>query len=443
MSKKIGLYTLGCKLNYSETSSIGKQFLNHGFKVVDFKEPADVYLINTCTVTENANRECRQIIRSALRNNPDASIIVTGCYAQLKPEEIASIEGVDYVLGSKEKFEIFSLIDRIEKQKLTEIIVSDTEKLNQSFGVAYSNEADNRTRAFFKIQDGCDYKCSFCTIPLARGNSRSLDPEQVLIQFREIINKNYKEVILTGVNVGDYGFKTGYNLYNLLLKMVEVEGEYRIRISSIEPNLLNDDIIDLVTSNPKICDHFHIPLQSGSDRILSLMKRRYKKELYHSLISKLKSKIACCGIGVDVIVGFPGETYEDFLETYDFIKELPISYLHVFTYSARENTTALEINEKVEKNEKKLRNNMLRILSEKKRFEFQNTIVGRTTNVIFEENNINNMMKGYSSNYLRIIHEYNPLLLNSIIPIKIREVDGEFCKGDLIGEKKSVEKLFV
>jgi len=443
MSKTIGLYTLGCKLNYSETSTIGNQFIQHGFEVVDFKKPADVYLINTCTVTENANRECRQIIRSALRNNPNASVIVTGCYAQLKPEEIAAIKGVDYILGSKEKFEIFSLIDRIEKQRSTEIIVSDTEKLDESFGIASSTEADNRTRAFFKIQDGCDYKCSFCTIPLARGKSRSLAPEEVLVQFKEIINQNYKEIILTGVNVGDYGQKTGHNLYNLLLKMIEVEGEYRIRISSIEPNLLNDDIIDLAYSSPRICDHFHIPLQSGSNKILSLMKRRYKKELYHSLISKLKKSIPDCGIGVDVIVGFPGETYEDFLETYDFIKDLPISYLHVFTYSERENTAAIEIGEKILPNEKKQRNNMLRILSEKKRFEFQNSMIGKITNVIFEENNFNNMMKGYSSNYLRVVYKFNPLFVNSITPVRIREVNGEFCKGDLIGENKSVEKLFI
>lgn len=438
MSKKLALHTLGCKLNYSETSTIGKNFIDHGYELVDFKSKADVYLINTCTVTENADRECRQIIRSALRKNPEAAIVVTGCYSQLKPEEIASIEGVDYILGSKEKFEIFSLLENLDKKDKPEVFVTSTEELDKSFGIAASSDSDERTRAFFKIQDGCDYKCSYCTIPLARGKSRSLQPEQVLKQFNDILKLGYKEIILTGVNVGDYGKNTGINLLGLLKKLIEIEGDFRIRISSIEPNLLNDGIIELTAESGKLCNHFHIPLQSGNNKILSLMQRRYKRELYHDLIYKIKNRIPDAGIGVDVIVGFPGESYDDFIETYNFLKELPISYLHVFTYSERENTLSVTIKDKVAHSEKKKRTNMLRILSEKKRFEFHQSLLNNCVEVIFEENNINGMMKGYSSNYVRVIHDFNIDCVNSSVLMKITEAKGDICKGELIGIKKSV-----
>ncbi|HPI37320.1 MAG TPA: tRNA (N(6)-L-threonylcarbamoyladenosine(37)-C(2))-methylthiotransferase MtaB [Ignavibacteriaceae bacterium] len=438
MSKKIALHTLGCKLNYSETSTIGKNFIDQGFELVDFKSKADVYLINTCTVTENADRECRQIIRSALRKNPEAAIVVTGCYAQLKPEEIASIEGVDYILGSKEKFEIFSLLENLDKKDKPEVFVTSTEEHDKSFGIAASSDSDERTRAFFKIQDGCDYKCSYCTIPLARGKSRSLQPEQVLKQFNDILQLGYKEIILTGVNVGDYGKNTGINLLGLLKKMIEIEGDFRIRISSIEPNLLNDSIIELTAESGKLCNHFHIPLQSGNNKILSLMQRRYKRELYHDLIYKIKNRIPDAGIGVDVIVGFPGESYDDFIETYNFLKELPISYLHVFTYSERENTLSVTIKDKVAHTEKKKRTNMLRILSEKKRFEFHQSLLNNCVEVIFEENNINGKMKGYSSNYVRVTHDFNIEFVNSSVLMKITEAKGDICKGEIMGIKKSV-----
>ena len=324
MLQKVALHTLGCKLNFSETSTIGNEFLNKGFDIVDFKENADVYVFNTCTVTENAEKECRQLVRRALRQNPNAFVIVTGCYAQLRPAEISRIEGVDAVLGSKEKFNLFSTIKNFEKRELSCIYVSPIEELND-FAHAHSTEADGRTRAYLKIQDGCDYKCSFCTIPLARGKSRSLKPELVLSEFKKLINSGYKEIILTGVNVGDYGKSYDTDLFKLLLKLVDVPGKYRIRISSIEPNLLSDDIINLVAENEKMCNHFHIPLQSGSPKILRAMQRRYKVEHYAKLIHKAKSKIKDLGIGVDVIVGFPGETEDDFLQTYNFLKELPVS----------------------------------------------------------------------------------------------------------------------
>ena len=323
MNKKVALHTLGCKLNFSETSTIGKQFLDRGFEIVDFKNRADVYLINTCTVTGNADRECRQIVRRALRQNPTAHIIVTGCYAQLNPEEIAGIEGVDTVLGNNEKFKLFSIIKDFNKRDLSCTFVSPINQLND-FGAAYSTDADSRTRAYLKIQDGCDYKCTLCTIPLARGNSRSMNPEDALDKFNSLVNSGYKEIILTGVNVGDYGKHIGKDLYSLLLKMVEVPGKFRIRISSIEQNLLTDDIIDLTADNEKMCRHFHIPLQSGCSEVLKFMQRRYTVSFYSSLIEKLKYKIPDIGIGVDVIVGTPGETEIHFKETQQIYK-----YIHL------------------------------------------------------------------------------------------------------------------
>ncbi|MDO8549755.1 MAG: tRNA (N(6)-L-threonylcarbamoyladenosine(37)-C(2))-methylthiotransferase MtaB, partial [Ignavibacteria bacterium] len=341
MAQTVALHTLGCKLNFSETSTIGNEFLRNGFGIVDFKEKADVYVLNTCTVTQNAEKDCRQLVRKVLKQNPEAYIIVTGCYAQLRPKEIADIKGVDVILGSNEKFKLFSLIDNFQKRNLACIFVSPTDELND-FGPAHSTDADSRTRAFLKIQDGCDYKCSFCTIPLARGLSRSMNPDDVIYQFKNLVKEGYKEIILTGVNVGDYGKSYSTNLYNLLLKLVNIDGDFRIRISSMEPNLLSDEIIELTAKNEKMCKHFHIPLQSGSPKILKLMRRRYKAEDYSELIYKCKSKIPDLGIGVDVIVGFPGETEEDFLQTYNFLNELPVSYLHVFTYSERPDTKAIE-----------------------------------------------------------------------------------------------------
>jgi threonylcarbamoyladenosine tRNA methylthiotransferase MtaB len=453
MMKKVSLHTIGCKLNFSETSTIGNQFLQNGFDIVDFKdstsgnEEADVYVFNTCTVTENAEKECRQLVRRALRKNPEAFVIVTGCYAQLRPDEIARIEGVDVVLGSKEKFNLFSLIDKFEKKDLACTFVSPTEELNE-FGYAHSTDADARTRAYFKIQDGCDYTCSFCTIPLARGKSRSMDPDEVISEFRKLINHGYKEIILTGVNVGDYGRFYKTDLYSLLKMMITVPGDFRIRISSIEPNLLSDDILDLTSESEKLCNHFHIPLQSGSKKILRLMQRRYKLEDYRELIFKAKDTVEDLGIGVDVIVGFPGETEEDFLETYNFINELPVSYLHVFTYSERPGTKAIKMPGTVDVFERKKRNNMLRILSEKKRHLFYKNMVSKELKVLFESGDNAGMIKGFSSNYVRVINKFSPHLENKFIHVKIKNTDKNICSGEVMGNslylkeiKNSVDKL--
>ena len=454
---KVAFHTLGCKLNFAETSTIGEQFLQHGFDIVDYNGSADVYVINTCTVTENAEKDCRQVVRRALRNNPNAYVVVTGCYAQLRPDDIAKIEGVDAVLGSNEKFSMFDHIDNFEKRELSCIHVSPLEELS-SFHSSFSTDADDRTRAFFKIQDGCDYKCSFCTIPLARGKSRSADPEEVVKEFKELLNSGYKEIILTGVNVGDYNGSKNLalgrdlnldhgedkefqiNLYNLLKMMLEVEGEYRIRISSIEPNLLSDEILDLVANDERMCNHFHIPLQSGSSKILRLMQRRYKVEDYQDLIANAVKRIDNLGIGVDVIVGFPGETDEDFLETYNFLKELPVSYLHVFTYSERPNTKAIEMAGQVDVVERKRRNNMLRILSEKKKNEFYRKMIGKELTVLFETENLNGFMKGFSSNYVRVKFPFSQELTNQFAKIKITEVDENIATGELmlVNEKANI-----
>jgi len=440
MNKKVALHTLGCKLNFSETSTIGKQFLDRGFEIVDFKNRADVYLINTCTVTENADRECRQIVRRALRLNPEAHIIVSGCYAQLSPEEIAKIDGVDTVLGNNEKFKLFSIINDFNKRELSCTFVSPTNQLND-FGAAYSTDADSRTRAYLKIQDGCDYICTFCTIPLARGKSRSLQPEEILNEFNTLVNNGYKEIILTGVNVGDYGKHIGKDLYSLLLKMVEIPGKFRIRISSIEPNLLTDDIIDLTADNEKMCRHFHIPLQSGSPDVLKLMQRRYTTNYYSSLIEKLKNKIPDVGIGVDVIVGTPGETDIYFKETKKFLSELPISYLHVFTYSERPNTKAVQLSGSVDKAERKRRNKILRILSDKKKHSFNNKMIGKELEVLFESGYSVDTIKGFTSNYVRVENSYKPELENNFNNVKILEANSYICKGKIIGINNPVDLL--
>jgi threonylcarbamoyladenosine tRNA methylthiotransferase MtaB len=438
MQKKVALHTLGCKLNYSETSSIGMQFLDRDFEVVDFQDRADVYVLNTCSVTESAERECRQIIRRSLRQNPEAFIIVTGCYAQLRPEEIAQIEGVDAVLGSNEKFKLFSLLENFNKRNLTCISVTPTENLTE-FGVAHSTDADNRTRAFLKIQDGCDYTCSFCTIPLARGASRSLAVNNVIDEFKKLLNSGYKEVVLTGVNVGDYGKNIDTNLFNLLSELVKIEGEFRIRISSIEPNLLSDEIIDLTVESDKLCNHFHIPLQSGSPRTLKAMQRRYTIDDYNDLIDKVKNRIPDAGIGVDVIVGFPGETEEDFIHTHNFLRDLPATYLHVFTYSERPDTKAISLPGIVDVQERKRRNNILRILSEKKRAVFYSDMVGTKQNVIFESANKNGLMNGFTSNYIKVKADYDESLTGSICSVFLTGADFEYCNATIISTKNSVD----
>ncbi len=428
MKKKVALNTLGCKLNYAETSYIAKEFLQNGYEIVEFNNFADVYVLNTCTVTENAERECRQIVRRARRKNPGASIIVTGCYAQLRPKQIAEIDGVDLVLGNDEKFDIsnYNLFD--EKGNLSCINVTSSGGLKE-FHPAFSSEADNRTRAFLKIQDGCDYKCSFCTIPLARGSSRSANPGLLVDQFKKLLDNGYKEIVLTGVNIGDYGKNVNLNFYELLEKFVQIKGKFRIRISSIEPNLLTNDILQLTKENEKICNHFHIPLQSGSNDILKLMHRRYKREDYEKLIYKAKEIIPDLGIGVDVIVGFPGETKRHFMETYNFLQNLPVEYLHVFTYSERPFTKAIEMPGKIEIPERKRRNNLLRSLSDKKRNEFNKSFVNKEVEVLFETGKTDGFIYGFTSNYIRVKYPFKTDLVNNFKKVIITSTDNNICSA--------------
>lgn len=437
MPQTIALHTLGCKLNFSETSTIGNQFLKNGFSVVDMKDKADVYVFNTCTVTENAEKECRQLVRRVLRNNPDAYVIVTGCYAQLRADEISAIDGVDAVLGSNEKFEIFSLLKDFNKKNLSCIYVSPNDELNK-FGAATSTDADSRTRAYFKIQDGCDYKCTFCTIPLARGKSRSMNPDLVVEEFTNLVNQGYKEIILTGVNVGDYGKLSNLNFYELLTRLIRVEGNYRIRISSIEPNLLTDEIIGLTAESEKLCNHFHIPLQSGSNTILRSMQRRYRTDDYRKIILKAKKMIPDLGIGVDVIVGYPGETEKEFMETYNLLLDLPISYLHVFTYSERPDTKALTLSDSVDPSERKRRSKMLRILSDKKKNYFYNQMVGKNLDVLFESEDAERIIKGFSSNYVRVKHKFDKDLENQICKVSVLGLENGLAYGEIKEIKNSV-----
>jgi threonylcarbamoyladenosine tRNA methylthiotransferase MtaB len=427
-TKKVAFHTLGCKLNYSETSAIARLFEKQGFEKVDFKSPADVYVINTCSVTENADKECKQIVRSALNVSPGAFIAVVGCYAQLKPEEIANIDGVDLVLGASEKFKLLNYLNDLTKKNQAEIYSCEIEEAN-FFVDAYS--FGDRTRVFLKVQDGCDYSCSFCTIPLARGNSRSDSIENAVKNANDIAKLNVKEIVLTGVNLGDFG--KGYSgnkkreetFYELVQELDKVEGIERFRISSIEPNLLNNDIIDLVSRSEKFVPHFHIPLQSGSDKILKLMRRRYLRDLYTERVAKIKSVMPHCCIGVDVIVGFPGETEEDFLETYNFLNGLDISYLHVFTYSERDNTDAIKMEGAVPVDVRKKRNKMLRILSAKKLRSFYEQHVNSERDVLFEHENRDGFMFGFSDNYVKVKTPYDAALSNSIVKVKLTTIDAD------------------
>jgi threonylcarbamoyladenosine tRNA methylthiotransferase MtaB len=397
---RISAHTLGCKLNSAETSTIVEQFRSRGWEL-SAGENADVFLLNTCSVTANAERECRQVVRRVLRENPNTFIAVTGCYAQLRPEEIASIEGVDVVLGAKEKFSIFDHVPNFTKFDAPHIYSSPIEEALE-YHLAATADKEERSRAFLKVQDGCDYTCSYCTIPMARGESRSAEIAQVLTEAIRLSNDGFKEIVLSGVNVGDFGVKTGTSFYELLLALEASEDvTARIRISSIEPNLLTDEIIALVAGSKKFCPHFHIPLQSGSAKILRLMQRRYTKELYRSRIEAVKKAMPDAGIGVDVIVGFPGETDEEFRECYDFIHSLDISYLHVFTYSERPGTKAVGMKERVEKGSRKERNEMLRILSEKKRQEFYRSQIGNE-GVVLIEHSSDGKQHGFTENYVRV-----------------------------------------
>ncbi|MCE2772914.1 MAG: tRNA (N(6)-L-threonylcarbamoyladenosine(37)-C(2))-methylthiotransferase MtaB [Bacteroidetes bacterium] len=430
----VAFHTLGCKLNFSETSAIGRQLKEAGFAKREFKDGADVYVINTCSVTDNADKECRKIVRDALHVNPEAFIVVIGCYAQLKPDEIGAIEGVDLVLGAKEKFNLPNYLDVITKRDTALVNSCEVDDVN-FFVDAYS--AGDRTRAFLKVQDGCDYSCTFCTIPLARGKSRSDSIFNVMNNARKLAREGIKEIVLTGVNLGDFGKgnaggkQHGANFRQLIEELDQVEGIERFRISSIEPNLLKDESIEFVAKSKRFVPHFHIPLQSGSNTILKKMKRRYLRELYASRVESIKRHMPHACIGVDVIVGFPGETEQEFMETFNFLQQLDISYLHVFTYSERANTEALNMKGVVPVNERRRRNKMLRNLSDKKLRAFYEQHVGSVREVLFEHENKNGMMSGYTDNYIKVILPYQPELCNTIVPVYL---DSFSAEGHIIGE---------
>jgi threonylcarbamoyladenosine tRNA methylthiotransferase MtaB len=422
--KKVAFYTLGCKLNFSETSSIGRLFVDAGYSVVEFTDAADVYVINTCSVTDHADKKCRKVVREALKYSPNAYITIVGCYAQLKPQEIADIEGVDMVLGAAEKFRIVEFITDLTKQPKAVVHQQSIESVNHNFIASHS--FGDRTRTFLKVQDGCDYPCTYCTIPLARGNSRSDTIENVVNRVKVIAESGVKEIVLTGVNLGDFGIREGERedrFFDLIKALDEVEGIERFRISSIEPNLLSNDIIEFVAQSKRFVPHFHIPLQSGSDKILGLMKRRYQRNLYVERVAKIKEVMPNCCIGVDVIVGFPGETQADFIDTYEFLNQLDISYLHVFTYSEREQTEAATMKGKVAGSTRFERNKMLHILSDKKRRAFYESQIGSEEQVLFEDDQKNGFMHGFTKNYVKVKAKYDPVMVNEIKTVKLLAID--------------------
>jgi len=413
--RSVAFHTLGCKLNYSETSTLSRMLENDGFEKREFDDTADVYVINTCSVTDNADKECRQLVRRIQRRSPESLVVITGCYAQLKPKEIASIPGVDLVLGAGEKFNIGSHLKELAKGDSAKISSCDIEEV-QGFNASFS--LNDRTRTFLKVQDGCDYSCSFCTIPMARGKSRSDTVENVVRNAEQLAANGVKEIVLTGVNLGDFktldadGIRT---FYDLVQELDKVQGIERYRISSIEPNLLTNDIISFVSGSDKFMPHFHIPLQSGSNKILGLMRRRYRRELYAERVELIKQLMPHCAIGVDVIVGFPSESDDDFKDTFDFLHNLDVSYLHVFTYSERDNTKALEIKPVVPVHVRHERNKILRNLSYKKMLYFTQQQTGQTCKVLFEAHEKNGMMEGYTDNYIRITTPYRPEWANQLV----------------------------
>lgn len=421
--KKVAFYTLGCKLNFSETSAISRKFEERGFQKVAFTEEPDIFIINTCSVTENADKKCKKVVREARKISPDAYVAIIGCYAQLKPKEISEINGVDAVLGAAEKFQLIDLLDGFKREPSPKVLASEISEA-QHFHNSYS--LNDRTRTFLKVQDGCDYSCTFCTIPLARGKSRSNTIENVLRDAEEIVASGVKEIVLTGVNTGDFGIRNGKRedrFIDLIKELDKLEGLERIRISSIEPNLLTDEIIEFVATSEKFVPHFHIPLQSGSDTVLKRMRRRYLSDLYVSRVEKIKSLMPNCCIGVDVIVGFPGETQEEFNETYSFLNELDISYLHVFTYSERANTAAIELDNPVPMKIRSERSKMLRSLSEKKKRFFYNTNLGTKATVLFEDDIEDGLMHGFTENYVRVAAKYDPILINELKEVQLANIN--------------------
>ncbi|MGB0403330.1 MAG: tRNA (N(6)-L-threonylcarbamoyladenosine(37)-C(2))-methylthiotransferase MtaB [Salibacteraceae bacterium] len=433
-NRKVAFYTLGCKLNFSETSTIARSFKDDGFAVVDFSDIANCYVINTCSVTDNADKKCRNIVRKALRTNPDAFVIVVGCYAQLKPTEIKEIEGVDLVLGANEKFNIIDHLGDLEKREHGEAIfgkIKDVKEFYPSFS------KDDRTRTFLKVQDGCDYFCAFCTIPLARGRSRSNTVAETILVAQEAAASGAKEIVLTGVNIGDFGKGTDETFFDLVKALDQVEGIERFRISSIEPNLLADEIIEYVSTSKKFVPHFHIPLQSGSDKLLKDMRRKYLSDLYRDRVKRIKTLMPNACIGVDVIIGFPGESDEEFDTTINFLKDIDVSYLHVFTYSERANTTALRIEDVVPLKTRQERSKMLRILSAKKKRKFYEENIGRKESVLWESENEDGFMHGFTENYVKVRTAFDPEKINKTDTVSLKLISGD---GDVEVEILENEK---
>jgi len=437
--KKVAFKTLGCKLNYSETMTIQRDFEHEGYEITDFDNQADIYVINTCSVTQGANSTCRKVVRRALRRNSEAFVAVVGCYAQLEPEEIADIDGVDTVLGAKNKFKLLELFDDFEKRAKPIVYNSD---VNETVDFHNAFSADDRTRAFLKIQDGCSYKCSFCTIPMARGESRSPKISTVVKNAQTLVEDGFKEVVITGVNAGDFGRGTDENFFMLLQELDQVDGLERIRFSSVEPNLMNEEIIRFTAESNKIQPHFHMPLQSGSDKMLGLMRRRYQSVLYKERVELIKKLMPDAAIGVDVITGHPGETDELFQESFDFITDLPVSYLHVFTYSERPNTHALDIEPNVQDSVRKERTHKLRRLSRKKRFNFDTAFSGQIRPVLFEGANHNGVMLGWTDNYIRVGIPYDPHYENKILPVQLgARAKDNYLIGEITPEAKKEQKV--
>lgn len=439
MPKKVAFYTLGCKLNYSETSTISRKFEEKGYQKVDFTDTPDIFIINTCSVTENADKKCHKLVREARSISPDAYVAIIGCYAQLKPREIAGIPGVDAVLGAAEKFMLIDLLDGFVRPAKAKVIASEIDEA-KTFNTSYSMH--DRTRTFLKVQDGCNYSCTFCTIPLARGSSRSDTIQHIVEAASTIAAQGVKEIVLTGVNTGDFGIRDGQrkeHFIDLIRALDTVDGIDRFRISSIEPNLLTDEIIAFVGTSKKFVPHFHIPLQSGSNKILKLMRRRYLRELYTERVAKIKSLMPHCCIGVDVIVGFPGETHDDFLETYAFLNELDISYLHVFTYSERDNTPAATMAGRVQVKDRQDRSKMLHILSDKKRRAFYEQQIGSIRHVLFENDVEEGNMFGFTENYVKVTARYDPLRVNDVLKVKLTGIS----EGGAVNVEEAERELLV
>ncbi|MDJ1468471.1 tRNA (N(6)-L-threonylcarbamoyladenosine(37)-C(2))-methylthiotransferase MtaB [Xanthocytophaga flava] len=421
--KKVAFYTLGCKLNFSETSTLARLFEQRGYQRVEFTDTPDIFVINTCSVTENADKKCKKVVKEAKKVSPDSYVTIVGCYAQLKPKEISEITGVDAVLGAAEKFRLLDLLDGFEKK--SEAVIHHS-PISAATDYYCSFSQNDRTRTFLKVQDGCNYSCTFCTIPLARGDSRSDSIENIVRTARQIAQTDVKEVVLTGVNIGDFGLQNGMRterFLDLIKALDEVDGIERFRISSIEPNLLTDEVIEFVAGSKKFVPHFHIPLQSGNNKILRMMRRRYKRELYAERVAKIKSLMPDCCIGVDVIIGFPGETEEDFLETYQFLNDLDISYLHVFTYSERANTHAITLPGVVSMADRNKRSQMLHILSDKKRRYFYEQQLGKVSIVLFEDDAEDGQMHGFTENYVRVTAKFDPVLVNELKPLRLTSIN--------------------